>query len=134
MLAISWTYFVPLFVLGALALLFGIVALLSRIRGGRYIRPVFTLLARAPLVGKLLQRASRAALERQNPELASAIRKLERLGATRDPKRAQAALSQLTAAERRAYLDAAGEQTDEQAAVPQNRALRRQMARTRKRS
>ena len=134
MLAISITYFIPLFILGAIAVLFGIVALLSRIQGGRFIRPVFTLLARAPLVGKLLQKASRAALERQNPELASAIRKLERLGATKDPRRAQAALSQLTSAERRAYLDAAGEQAEGQAQVPQNRALRRQMARTRKRS
>src|ERR671934_62995 len=89
-----------------LLILFG---LLARIRGGRLVRPIATWLGKAPVIGRMLQRASRAALERQNPELASAIRKLERAGAGRDPERAQKALSQLTAAERRAYFDAAGE-------------------------
>jgi hypothetical protein len=130
-LAISWTYFIPLFVLGVLVVLFGIVALLSRIRGGKYIRPVFMWLSRVPLVGRWLQKMSRAALERQNPELASAIRKLERLGATRDPRRAHAAISQLTPAERRAWMEAAGEQ--EAMPSPVNRAQRRRAAKTTKR-
>jgi hypothetical protein len=74
---------------------------------------------------------TRAALEKQNPELASAIRKLERAGAARDPQRAQRALSQLTAAERRAYLDAAGEAAD--APEPSNREQRRRMQRAQRR-
>lgn len=128
--AMSWTYFIPLFVLGALLLLLGIFALLGRIAGGRYLRPIMAVLMRTPGIGKLLNKASKAALERQNPELASALRKMERLGASRDPKRAQAALSQLSAAERRAYLEAAGDQGAMPAAV--NRQQRRQMSRARK--
>ncbi|HZC28610.1 MAG TPA: hypothetical protein VE269_02630, partial [Gaiellaceae bacterium] len=73
---------------------------------------------------------SEAALERQNPDLASAVKKLERYGATKDPARAQAAMSNLTASERRAYLDAAGDQVE---TLPQNRQMRRQMERARKR-
>lgn len=128
--AMSWVYFIPLFVLGGLVLLLGIFALLGRIAGGRYLRPIMSVLMRTPGLGKLLSKASKAALERQNPELASALRKMERLGATRDPKRAQAALSQLSAAERRAYLEAAGDQGAMPAAV--NRQQRRQMSRARK--
>ena len=62
-------------------------------------------------MNRWLQKASRAALEKQNPELASAVAKIERSsGAMNDPLAAQRAMSKLTAAERRAYLDAAGEQ------------------------
>ena len=71
-----------------------------------------------------------AALERQNPELASAVKKLERSGVTKDPQRAQQALSQLTASERKAYLEAATEQ--EAFPEPMNRAQRRRMERMRK--
>jgi hypothetical protein len=122
---------IPLVILGVLLLILGIVALLSRIRGGRYLRPVFAFLGRLPLVGKGLNKMSRAALERSNPDLASAIRKLERAGATKDPARAQKAISQLTAAERRAYFDAAGEQGV--MPEPVNRQQRRRAQRARKR-
>ncbi|MFN2469383.1 MAG: hypothetical protein ABR521_14790 [Gaiellaceae bacterium] len=121
------TYFIPLYILGGLLLLFGLLALLARLRGGRYLRPVITLVSKVPFMRRMLQKASAAALERQNPELASAIKKLERAGtgAVTDPRRAQAALSRLTAEERRAYLDAAGEQE----AIPQarNREERRRL-------
>ena len=59
---------------------------------------------------KQFEKASKAAIERQNPELASAMRKLQRVGPNPDPQRAQQALSQLSATERRAYLDAIEEQ------------------------
>jgi type II secretory pathway component PulF len=124
------TYFIPLYILAFLALLVGVFALLSRIRGGKYARPVVQFLLRVPVVGKLLRRASTAALERQNPELASAVKKLERAGATQDPQRAQQALSRLSAAERKAYLDAASEQ--QAMPEPMNRAQRRAMERMRK--
>ena len=105
-----WVYLTPLWILLGLLLILGVLALL----------------------GRGLKKASQAALERQNPELASAIKKLERAGATRDPQRAQQAMSRLTAAERRAYLDAAGEQTE--TLTPQmNRQMRRQLERARKR-
>ena len=86
---------------------------------------------KVPFIGGRLKKASRAALEKQNPELASAVAKLERSGATRDPVKAQQALSRLSSAERRAYLDAAGEQE----AIPEamNRAQRRAQAKLKKR-
>jgi hypothetical protein len=122
------TYFIPLYILGGLLLLFGILAGLGRFREGRYLKPVLVLMAKVPFLDRWMKRASRAALEKQNPDLASAIRKLERSGATRDPQSAQKALSKLTAAERRAYLEAAGAQS-----VPvSNRAERRRLERARK--
>ena len=123
-------WLIPLYVAGALLLLVLVFALLGRVAGGKYLRPIMQVLLRLPLVGKWLRKASAAALAKQNPELASAVRKLERMNATRDPQRAQQALSQLSAAERRAYLDAAQQQD----AIPEpvNRAQRRQMAKTRK--
>jgi hypothetical protein len=125
-----WILLIPLWILLALLVTLGIFALLGRIAGGKYLRPVVTTLMKLPLVGRGMKKASEAALERQNPDLASAIKKLERYGATKDPARAQAAMSNLTAAERRAYLDAAGNQVE---SLPQNRQMRRQMERARKR-
>src|SRR4051812_49889638 len=63
---------------------------------------------KVPILKRWLQKASKANLERQNPELASAIAKLERSGVQHDPQRAQAAMSRLSAAERRAWLRGAG--------------------------
>jgi len=127
-----WLYLTPLWILLGLLLIMGIFALLSRVAGGKFVRPIMQFMLKVPLVGRGMKKASQAALERQNPELASAIKKLERYGATRDPQRAQAAMSNMTAAERRAYLDAAGEQGD---ALPEqmNRQMRRQLERARKR-
>ena len=125
-----WILLIPLWILLALLVTLGVFALLGRIAGGKYLRPIVTRLMKLPLLGRGMKKASEAALERQNPDLASAIKKLERYGATKDPARAQAAMSNLTAAERRAYLDAAGEQVE---ALPQNRQMRRQMERARKR-
>ena len=129
MLASIWTFLIPVYVLGFLLLLFGILALLARIQNGRYLRTVVQAITKVPFLRKLLTRASRAALERQNPELASAVKKLERSGVAKDPMRAQQALSRLSAAERQAYLDATAEQTDN---IAQNRQMRRQLERARK--
>src|SRR5919106_2562370 len=99
-------WLIPIIVLGAILLLMGIFVFLGRFRDGRYLRPIMPVLLRTPLLGKALQRASKAALERENPALASAMRKLERAGVQRDPQRAARALDQLTAEERRAALGA----------------------------
>ena len=69
-----------------------------------FIAKRLTGMMKVPLLNKFLQRASQAALERQNPELASAVKKLERSGVAKDPQRAQQAMSRLTAAERQAYI------------------------------
>ena len=130
MTASIWFYLLPLYILGGLLLLLGVFALLGRIRGGRYLKPIVTGLMKLPLVGRMMKKASQAALERQNPELASAVKKLERSGVAKDPTRAQQALSRLSASERQAYLDATAEQTE---GVAQNRQQRRQLERARKR-
>jgi hypothetical protein len=120
-------YFVyPLIVLGALLLLLATVAILARVKGGKYLRPVVTALAKVPLVRRLMTKASAAALERQNPELASALKKLEKSGATRDPLQAQRALSRLSPAERDAYFEAIGEQGQVEGAAS-NRSERRRL-------
>jgi hypothetical protein len=125
-------YLIPVFILGGLALLLGIVALLARIKGGRYLRPIMQFLMKVPLVGRGMKKMSEAALERADPELASAVKKLERLGANRDPQRAQQALSQLSAAERKAVMEATLQH--EEAPVPMNRAQRRKLEQQRKRT
>jgi hypothetical protein len=115
--------FIPLFVLAGIALLFGIVVLLGRFRNGRYLRPIISGLSRIPWLRRQFQKVSQAAIERKNPELASAMRKLQRIGPNPSPQQAQQALSQLSANERRAYLDA----VDEQGGMPEpaNRQQRR---------
>jgi hypothetical protein len=131
-IASIWTYLIPVYVLGGLLVLLLVLNLLARVQGGRYVRPLAQGLMRVPFLKRQLRKASKATLERKNPELASAIEKLERSGATRDPQKAQAALSRLSAAERRAWLEAAGEQ----GAMPEplNRQQRRAQAKLRKRS
>ena len=128
MTAFSWILLLPLYILAALVLVLGTFALLGRIKGGKYLRPVVQAISKVPLFRKGLQKASTAALERQNPDLASAIKKMERMGATTDPRKAQSAIGRLTPAERRAYMAAAQEQgyTDQ---MPQNRQMRRKLER-----
>jgi len=130
-LAAILTYLIPVFVLGGILFLLIALNLLARVQGGRYVRPLATGLMKVPYLGKQLRKASQATLERKNPELASAVAKLERSGATRDPMRAQQALSRLSAAERKAWLDAAGEQ----GAMPEpmNRQQRRAAEKLKKR-
>ena len=121
----SWLIWTPLIVLGTLLLLFGLLLLLGRVAGGRYLRPIVVGLAKVPFLKGLFARMSNAALERENPELASAMRKLQRFGTPTTPEAAQRALARLTPGERRAYLQAAGQQAD----VPEapNRAARRKL-------
>lgn len=126
-----WLYFIPLYIVGALLVLLLTFLLLGRIRGGRYLRPVITLLMRVPLLKRLIEKGTKASLEKHNPELASAIRKLERVGAHRDPQKVQTALSGMSAAERAAWLEAAGQQQSA-GPGPSNRAERRAMERMQK--
>ena len=124
-----WLYLIPLYILGGLLLVVGVFALLGRIAGGRFLKPIVNVLVRAPVIGNLMKKASQAALERQNPELASAVKKMERAGVARDPQRAAAALSRLSARERQAYLDATADQSEQ---IAQNRQMRRQLERAKK--
>ena len=122
----NWLIWTPIIVLGTLLVLFGLALLLARVADGRYLRPIVVGLSKVPFLKRLFERMSNAALERENPELASAIRKLQRFGTPTTPEAAQRALARLTPRERRAYMLAAGQQAE----VPQapNRAARRQAA------
>ena len=68
---------------------------------------------------------STKAIERQNPELASAIKKLNPVASNPNPIAVQKAMSRLTAAERRAYMQAAQEQGEVQDTA--NRQMRRRL-------
>src|SRR4051794_11530077 len=126
------TLLIPLWILLGLVLILGILALLGRIQNGRYLRPVVAVVAKVPLFRKGLQKASNAALERSNPELASAMKKMQRTGALKDPQRAQAAMSQLTRDERRAILEMQEQQGLGVAPEATNREMRRRLERAQK--
>jgi len=131
MLASFWTSFWAwlLYILLFLLLLMGTVAVLARFKGGRYLRPVLVFITKVPILKSWLTKASEAAIRKQNPELASAMQKMQRSGAMNDPLKAQAAMSRLTAGERRAWMDAAMQQQEqiEEATGPMNREQRRRL-------
>ena len=130
MIASIFWYLTPIWVLLFFVVLLGIFAVLSRIKGGRYVRPIVSGMMKIPLLGRGLRRLSESALERSNPMLASAVKKLERAGAMRDPQRMQKALSLLTAVERRAWMEAADQQQQQgSGSEVSNRQIRRQLER-----
>jgi len=102
-----WAW-IPLFVLLFVAVVLAIVVVLGRVRGGRYLRPIVTFLSKVPLFKRWFQRMSIAALERQNPELASAMKKMQAFGEPKTAEQAQRMLNLLTPTERRAYMEAVG--------------------------
>jgi hypothetical protein len=122
-----WWLWIPIIVVGTLLLLLLVVLALGRFRNGALLRPLVIRLARIGFMQRFFQRVSTAAMERQNPELASAMRKLNTVATNPNPQAVQKAMSRLTPAERRAYLEAA----QEQGAVPDsaNRQMRRQAER-----
>ena len=123
---------IPVWILLFLLLLLGVFALLGRIQNGKYLRPLLVFLMKVPLLKKWIQKASNAAIERQNPELASAMKKMQRTGALRDPMKAQAAMSQLTRDERRALLDMQEQQGLGVAPEATNRQMRRRLEKAQK--
>jgi biopolymer transport protein ExbB/TolQ len=106
---------------------FGIFVFLGRFRQGALLKPLIVSLSRIGFMNRLFTKASTAAIERQNPELAGALKKLNSVAANPNPQAVQKAMSRLTPAERRAYMEAAAEQgtTSESA----NRQMRRQAER-----
>jgi len=126
------TLLIPVWILLGLVLLLGVFALLGRIQNGRYLRPIVGTIAKVPLFRRWMQKASNAALERSNPELASAMKKMQRTGALRDPMKAQAAMSQLTRDERRALLEMQEQQGMGVAPEATNRQMRRRLEKAQK--
>ena len=127
-----FTILIPVWILLGLIALLGVLALLGRIQNGRYLRPIIGLISKVPILRRWMQKASNAALERSNPELASAMKKMQRTGALRDPMKAQAAMSQLTRDERRALLDMQEEQGLGVAPEATNRQMRRRLEKAQK--
>jgi hypothetical protein len=128
-----FTLLIPLWILLGLVAVLLLLGLLGRIQNGRFLRPLLMPLMKVPLFKRWIEKGSRAALERTNPELASAMRKLEpHQKHLHDPQRAQKAMSQLTRQERAALLD----MQEQQGAVPEeatNRQMRRALEKQRKR-
>jgi len=128
-----FTLLIPLWILLGLVVLLLLLGLLGRIQNGRFLRPLLMPLMKVPLFKRWIEKGSRAALERTNPELASAMRKLEpHQKHLHDPQRAQKAMSQLTKQERAALLA----EQEQQGAVPEeatNRQMRRALEKQRKR-
>jgi hypothetical protein len=122
-----WWLWVPLLVLGVVLVLFLLLVFLGRFRSGALLRPIVARLSQVGFMRRFFTRVSTAAIERQNPELASALKKINTVASNPNPQAIQKAMSRLTPAERRAYLEAA----QEQGAVPDsaNRQMRRQAER-----
>jgi hypothetical protein len=127
MAAVTWLILIPLIVLGALLVVLLLLLFLSRFRGGALLRPIVQTLSRIGFMRRWFQRMSVAAYERTNPELASAIRKIQAFGEPKTPEQAQRALQLLTPAERKAYLEAVGGEA--QMPAPTNREQRRRVDR-----
>ena len=126
------TLLIPLWILLGLLVLLGTFALLGRVQNGKYLRPIVATIAKVPLFRRWLQKASNAALERSNPELASAMKKMQRSGALKDPMKAQSAMSMLSRDERRALLDMQEQQGMGVAPEATNRQMRRRLERAQK--
>src|SRR5579884_1780858 len=117
-----WWFLVPLVILGVLVVAFGLLIFLGRFRNGALLRPLVERLSRIGFMRRFFTKISTAALERQNPELAGAMRKISTVANNPNPQAVQKAMSRLTPAERRAYLQATEEQTEE---APNRQARRR---------
>ena len=122
-----WWLWVPIIIIGSVLLVFLLLVLLGRFRNGALLRPVITQLSKVGFMRRFFTRVSTAAIERQNPELAGALKKLGTVAQNPNPQAVQKAMSRLTPGERRAYFEAA----DEQGGIPDsaNRQMRRQAER-----
>jgi hypothetical protein len=127
------TLLIPLWILLGLLAILGLLGILGRIQGGRYLRPLFALMSKVPILKRMLEKASKAAIERTNPELASAMRKLEpHAKQLHDPQQAQKVMSRLTREERAALLEMQDQQGGPELEAT-NRKMRRQLEKQRKR-
>ena len=128
------TLLIPLWILLGLLAILGVLGLLGRIQGGRYLKPLFGLMSKVPFLRRMLEKASKAAIERSNPELASAMRKLEpHAKQLHNPQQAQKAMSRLTREERAALLEMQEQQGGAEFSAAANRQMRRQLEKQRKR-
>jgi hypothetical protein len=114
---------VPLIIIVSVLVFMGLLIFLGRFKNGKYLRPLIMWLNKIPWLSKQFEKVSRAAIEKQNPELASAMRKLERVGPNPDQKKLTQAYHSLSQDEKRAYQEA----LEAQGSTPEapNRQMRR---------
>jgi hypothetical protein len=117
-----WWFLIPVVLLAVLVVVFGLLIFLGRYRNGALLRPIVERLSRIGFMRRFFTKVSTAALERQNPELASAMRKISTVASNPNPQAVQKAMSRLTPSERRAYLQATESQSEE---APNRQARRR---------
>jgi hypothetical protein len=119
---LHWFLVTAIILLVVVAVVFGGLFFLSRFRGGRYLQKLGLLMAKVPFLRRQLVKMNQAIIERQNPELASAMRKLNRV-ANADVKKQAQAFQTLSPEEKRAYQ----ELVDKQGGGPEpaNRQMRR---------
>src|SRR5436309_9115798 len=120
-----WWLYLPLIIVAVLLVLVLLLIVLGRFRNGALLKPVIQSLSRIGFMQRFFTNISTKAIERQNPELASAIKKLNPVASNPNPQAMQKAMSRLTAAERRAYMEAAQEQGEVQETA--NRQMRRRL-------
>jgi hypothetical protein len=122
-----WWWLTPVVIVGSILTLLLLFVFLGRFRQGALLKPIIMSLSRIGFMNRMFTKASTAAIERQNPELAGALKKLNSVAANPNPQAVQKAMSRLTPAERRAYMEAAAEQGT--ASESTNRQMRRQAER-----
>jgi hypothetical protein len=119
-----WWLYIPLGIIGVAVVLLLLLFVLGKYKNGALLRPLVTRLSRIGFMRRFFTRVSTAAIERQNPELAGALKKINAVSSNPNPQAVQKAMSRLTPSERRAYMEAAGEQGAGDSA---NRQMRRKM-------
>jgi hypothetical protein len=126
---VSLGILIPIIIIGSLLVILATMAILSRVQNGRYLLPLAKLLMKIGIIRRQMEKMSIKQLESSNPELASAMKKIKTFGEPTSPEAAQRMLRVLTPSERKAYMDAAGQETsiEEQLGDAPNRQLRRRM-------
>src|SRR3954454_5370303 len=89
-----WWFLIPVLILGAALLLFLVIALLSRYKNGKLLRPMIAWLSKIGFMRRFFTKISTAAIERQNPDLAGAIKKMNTVANNpNNPQAVQKAMS-----------------------------------------
>src|SRR5438067_13940951 len=80
-----WWLYLPLVIVSVLLVLFLLLVILGRFRNGALLKPLITSLSRIGFMRRFFASVSTKAIERQNPELAAAIKKLEPVASNPNP-------------------------------------------------
>jgi hypothetical protein len=94
---------IPIVLILVSLLLMGLLIFLGRFRNGKYMRSIAFTLAKIPFMRRFFVWSQKKVIEKQNPDLASVMRKLERLGPNADDRQKQQVISRFTRGERKAF-------------------------------